>query len=129
MQVCSYSNVARSTLPLDDQMMELIARRFRVLGELQRLRILQVLDLGEQPVGSIVDALSGNQSNISRHLQALHDAGLISRRRKGSSILYSIADPIVFKLCSLVCRSAADQAEQTLSLVATQRKRTRKATR
>ena len=115
-------------LPLSDQMMELIARRFRVLGELQRLRILQVLDLGEQSVGNIVDAVSGNQSNISRHLQALHDAGLISRRREGSSILYSIADPIVFKLCSLVCRSAADQAKQTLSLVATQRKYTRKAT-
>ena len=105
-------------LPLSDQMVELVARRFRMLGEPQRLRILQVLEEGEKTVGDIVDALGGNQPNISKHLQALNDAGLVSRRREGNSIFYAISDPVVFKLCELVCRSATDEARGRLESLA-----------
>ena len=94
-------------------MVELVARRFRMLGEPQRLRILQVLEGGEKTVNQIVDALAGNQPNISKHLQALSEAGLVSRRREGNSIIYSISDPVVFKLCELVCRSAAKDARDS----------------
>ena len=91
-------------------MVELVAHRFRMLGEPQRLRILQVLESGEKTVGQVVETLEGNQPNISKHLQALSSAGLVDRRREGNSIFYSISDPVVFKLCELVCRSAADNA-------------------
>ena len=99
-------------------MVELVARRFRMLGEPQRLRILQALEEGEKTVGEIVDALSGNQPNISKHLQALNDAGLVSRRREGNSICYGISDPAVFKLCELVCRSATEEARGRLKSLA-----------
>ena len=95
-------------------MVELVARRFRMLGEPQRLRILQVLEGGEKTVSQIVTALEGNQPNISKHLQALNEAGLVGRRREGNSIFYSISDPVVFKLCELVCRSAAEEARGRL---------------
>jgi DNA-binding transcriptional ArsR family regulator len=96
-------------------MLEVVARRFRILGEPQRLRILQALQVGEKTVNEVVDAVDGNQSNISRHLQALFDAGLVGRRRKGNFIYYSIADPIVFKLCEIVCRSATEQLQQQIA--------------
>jgi DNA-binding transcriptional ArsR family regulator len=99
-------------------MIELVARRFRMLGEPQRLRILQVLEEGEKTVGEIVDALSGNQPNISKHLQALNDSGLVSRRREGNSIFYAISDPVVLKLCELVCRSATEEARGRLESLA-----------
>jgi DNA-binding transcriptional ArsR family regulator len=99
---------------LSDQMIELVARRFRLLGEPQRLRILQLLEEREHTVGDIVETLEGNQPNISKHLQSLYDAGLVGRRRKGSNIYYSIADPVVFELCALVCRSAAEEARERL---------------
>jgi DNA-binding transcriptional ArsR family regulator len=103
---------------LSDQMVELIARRFRMLAEPQRLRILQVLESGEHTVGGIVKELDGNQPNISKHLQALYDSGLVGRRRRGNSIFYTIADPTVIKLCDLVCRSAAKDAREKLTRVA-----------
>jgi DNA-binding transcriptional ArsR family regulator len=103
---------------LSDQMLELVARRFRMLGEPQRLRILQVLESGEHTVTDVVAELQGNQPNISKHLAALFDAGLVGRRREGNSILYSIADPVVFKLCELACRSAAKGARNRLQAVA-----------
>ena len=58
-------------------------------------------------VGQIVEILDGNQPNISRHLQNLHQAGIVSRRRDGSSIIYSLVNPEVLKLCELVHRNLA----------------------
>lgn len=95
-------------------MIELIARRFRTLGEPYRLRLLQALEPGEKTVGELVDALDGNQPNISKHLQILHSAGTISRRREGTSIYYAISDPMVFKLCDLICKGAAQKSRENL---------------
>lgn len=93
-------------------MIGLIARRFRMLGEPFRLRLLQVLESGEKTVGEIVVALDGNQPNVSKHLQMLYDSGIVSRRREGTSVYYGIADPVIFNLCDLVCRSAAEKARE-----------------
>lgn len=95
---------------MHDKMIDLVARRFQVLGEPCRLRILQALEHGPKTVNQVVARLQGNQPNISKHLQILFDCGLVSRKRAGNSIFYSIADPVVFRLCELVCRSAARRA-------------------
>jgi DNA-binding transcriptional ArsR family regulator len=97
---------------MSDKMMELVARRFRVLGEPFRLRILQQLETGEKSVGELVEAMDGNQPNVSKHLGILHDAGLISRRRQGTSIVYAVCDPMVFRLCELVCRSETKKSQR-----------------
>ncbi len=98
-------------IPLSDKMIELVARRFRVLGEPIRLRILQVLEGGELSVNEIVDQIEGSQPNISKHLQTLFDAGLLGKRREGTSVLYGIADPMVFKLCEMVCAREAKRSK------------------
>jgi len=95
---------------LSEAMTILVAKRFRLLGEPTRLRILEVLKDGEKPVNDIVELLEGRQPNISKHLKALCDDGLLGRRREGLNICYSIADPMVFKLCELVCNSATQYA-------------------
>jgi len=102
-------------LKLTDAMIDRVARRFRALGEPQRLRILQVLEQGERTVGEVVAALGGNQPNISRHLQELHEAGLLHRRRERNSIYYSISDPVVHQLCALVCGCAQRDMEAELA--------------
>lgn len=97
-------------VPLSEKMIESVARRFRVLGEPQRLRILQCLEAGPKTVNAVVRALGTSQPNVSRHLQALFEAGLLARRRSSTSIVYSVSDPLVFKLCSLVCDSVVEHA-------------------
>lgn len=103
-----------ATFPMTEATVELVARRFRTLGEPFRLRLLQRLEQGEQTVGELVDSLDASQSNVSKHLQLLYDAGLVARRRDGNSIFYSIGDPIVFELCRLVCRNEADRSRREL---------------
>lgn len=106
----------RTKLPLSDRMIDLVARRFRALGEPSRLRILQTLEPGERSVNEIQEAVGSTQSNVSRHLTALHDAGLVAKRRDGNLVMYSIADPMVFELCAVVCNNAARKAKEDFQL-------------
>ena len=107
-------------LQQSDKMLALIARRFKMLGEPYRLRMLQVLEQGEMTVGEMVEALDAKQPNISKHLQMLYDAGIVSRRRQGTSIYYGIADPMIIKLCEIVCRNTADRAREEFDGLAAQ---------
>lgn len=104
-------------LVLNEGLIDLAAQRFRLLGEPMRLRILQVLESGEHSVTELTNAVGSNQPNISRHLQALYDGGIVKRRRDGNTIYYSIADPVVFQLCDLVCKSAIDLAHARLGML------------
>ena len=97
---------------MSEKMLDLVARRFRTLGEPFRLRLLQELETGEKTVNELVGALDGNQPNVSKHLPILYDAGLVSRRRQGTSVVYAICDPMVFKLCDLVCRSESRKSKR-----------------
>ena len=54
----------------------LIARRFAVLSEPMRLRLLHALIGGEMHVNALVEATGGTQANVSRHLQTLAEAGI-----------------------------------------------------
>ena len=103
--------------PLPAQMVETVARRFRLLGEPARLRLLQLLECGERTVNQLAEAAGGNQANVSRHLSAMHTGGLLARRREGANVYYSIADPVVFQLCDLVCRSAREQIRVQLGAI------------
>ncbi|NBR07243.1 MAG: transcriptional regulator, partial [Planctomycetes bacterium] len=57
------------------------------------------------------------QSNISKQLGILHDSGLLKRERQGNLIFYSIADPMIFDLCALVCGKLRKDAESQLAVV------------
>jgi DNA-binding transcriptional ArsR family regulator len=102
---------------LSDEMLEAVARRFRLLGEPARLRLLQLLESGEFSVNELAEKLHGNQANVSRHLTAMFEAGLLKRRRDGTSVHYSIADATVFQLCDLVCKSARERIWHQLGAI------------
>lgn len=99
---------------LSDEALELVARRFAVLAEPMRLRLIQALTSGEKNVGELVEATDGTQANVSRHLQTLTAAHLLGRRKEGLQVFYSLADPTILQLCDLVCGSLSRQlAEQS----------------
>ena len=90
---------------LSPEAIQLVAERFRVLGEPLRLRILQLLRSGERNVTELTTQLSTTQPNASKHLRLLQETGLIGRRQAGTSVYYFINDPSVFELCDVVCTS------------------------
>jgi ArsR family transcriptional regulator len=92
-----------------DPLLDLIAARFRLLSEPLRLKLLAVLMTGERNVGELVTLTGAGQANISKHLAALAQGGLVSRRKAGTSIYYTIADPTVFTLCDVVCAGVRER--------------------
>lgn len=97
--------MAKNHTALSEEAIELVAARFRVLGEPSRLRLLQSLRKSELSVSDLVEATGLTQANASRHLQALAEAGIVGRRREGPSVIYFIADTGIFDLCEIVCGS------------------------
>lgn len=86
-----------------DEQLEEIAEKFKALSEPSRLAVLRRLMEGEASVGEIAEDVGQGQPNVSRHLGALKRAGFVAGRRDGQSIYYAICDPVVVKLCELLC--------------------------
>ena len=89
--------------PLPEPLVDLIAQRFRVIGEPTRIRILDALRDGPLTVNELTAALGGTQQNVSKHVGVLAQAGIVDRARAGNHVRCSIADPSVFELCEIVC--------------------------
>lgn len=92
-------------LPPDipDELIEMIARRLRVIGEPMRIRLLHHLRDGELSVNELVAASGATQQNVSKHLGVLLEARIVSRRKVANQSLYRIQDESVFRLCDEVC--------------------------
>lgn len=103
--------------PLPDPLVELIARRFRVLGDPMRIRLLDRLREDEATVQELTEALGASQQNVSKHLQLLLDARVVSRRKQGTHAYYSIADDGVLQLCEQVCGTLQRQLADLSALV------------
>jgi DNA-binding transcriptional ArsR family regulator len=93
----------RSRIP--DELVELIARRFRLLAEPTRIRLFDRLRDDEATVRELAAELGTSQQNVSKHLTLLADAGVLGRRKDRNSVYYGIADPEVLGLCEQVCGS------------------------
>lgn len=107
----------QSPLPVDAA--ELIAGRFRALSDPTRLRIIDQLRRKEEvSVGELTETLGTSQQNVSKHLAALRSEGFVTRRKKGTSSLYRIADPAVLELCDQLCEAMESQLAALGSVLA-----------
>lgn len=98
---------------IPEALLEEAARRFALLGDPTRLRILRTLhESGETSVGQLADLASIGRSNLSQHLSLLAAAGLVSRRREGAMVYYQVADATIGQLCDLVCTGLRSRARQ-----------------
>lgn len=77
---------------------ELKADMFKALAHPARIRVLEVLVEGERSVGELQPNVGIELSHLSQQLGVLRRAGLVSSRKEGSSVFYSIRDPLVAEL-------------------------------
>lgn len=106
-------------LPEDipDELIELIARRFRVIGEPMRIRILNHLRSEEHSVTELVELTGASQQNVSKHLGVLLEAGIVARRKHANQSLYRIVDETVFRMCDDVCGALQRQLGELNQIV------------
>ena len=79
------------TMPPEEELQDL-AEFFRVFGDPTRLKILYVLKCAEMCVLDIANLLSMTQSAISHQLRVLKQMKLVTNRREGKTVFYSLAD-------------------------------------
>jgi DNA-binding transcriptional ArsR family regulator len=90
-----------------DAVFEQAAELFRVMSTPMRLKIISALCNGERSVSELLLAVPTTQPNMSQHLSALLQAGVVARRRHGVRMLYRIANDRVVTLCRAVCTQIA----------------------
>lgn len=103
--------------PIPADLAEMIAARLRVIGDPTRIRILDLLRDGELSVASMTDRLETSQQNASKHLGILLQAGIVARRKDGTTSYYRVADQTVYGLCEQVCGGLASRLSELNALV------------
>ncbi len=97
---------------LPDDALAQVAAYFQTLAEPTRLRLLNLLREQPRSVGELAQLTGYSAANVSRHLAMLMQQGLAARASRGTSAIYSIADPSVYALCDLVCGNIARRYER-----------------
>lgn len=96
---------------INDEAFKLIAGSFRILAEPSRLKILHTLGTGEMSVSELVSATGLTQTNVSRQLGIMLSAGVVARRRQGSTANYQVTDKSIFDICDIVCSRLQTQLD------------------
>lgn len=82
---------------------EAVGRLFKVLGDENRVRILQALEQGERSVSEILDKTGLPQTLASFHLRILREGGVVTTERRGPFVYYRLADaslPNLLEACA-----------------------------
>jgi DNA-binding transcriptional ArsR family regulator len=90
--------------------LERLAGVFRAFGDATRLALLQELMGGDRSVNELQGLLGTSQANISRQLKVLHEAGLLTRERRGAQVIYGIREALVMEMCEAACRKLNREA-------------------
>jgi DNA-binding transcriptional ArsR family regulator len=88
-----------------------VARYFSLLSDPTRLKILHFACRDQRSVSEIVEATQATQTNVSRQLALLHQAGLMHRQRVGKRVLYWTRDPEFVKTCCHACAHMVHRIE------------------
>jgi len=96
-------NLLKNTKPnVNIEVLKMQAELCKSLSEPKRLHIVQELRDGERTVNEISEILGIKQSNASQHLAILRKTGIISPRKEGSTVYYSLVNPKIAMACDLV---------------------------
>jgi DNA-binding transcriptional ArsR family regulator len=101
------------SVPVPESLIDEAARRFALLSDPTRLRLLSVL-LEREPVtvGELSEALGIATPNVSQHLARLSAGRLVSREKLGRTVQYRTTDPNLRQLCELMCTSLVAEARR-----------------
>jgi ArsR family transcriptional regulator len=89
--------------PLDERrLLELHAAACRVLAHPTRLGLIEALRAGERSAGTLALAVGTSAANVSQHLAAMREAGVVGSRREGRYVYYRIDDPRILRAFRLM---------------------------
>ncbi len=94
---------------LEAELHELHERVCKAISDPKRLLIISVLRDGELSVGEIAGTLGVSQSNASQHLAVLRERGIVTTRRAGTSVFYSLRSRKILAAIDLMREFVAEE--------------------
>lgn len=101
---------------LDEAVYVLHAQILKCLAQPRRLMILDCLSAGEKSVGELAELLNLPQPNVSQHLAALRAQAIVTTRREGNAIFYSLLDPGIVRICDMCHEWLAERMKSNEAL-------------
>ncbi len=93
------------------------AELFKTLGHPARIKILEVLSEGERAVSELIPEVGIESSHLSQQLGILRRANLVQVHKQGSSVVYSVGNPMIFELLSVARRYLTSSLSETMALL------------
>ncbi len=103
--------------PIADELQTFKAQFFRALAHPTRIRMLEILVRGGRTVQELQEALTLDQPVVSQQLAVLRNQGIVSAQKEGSSVRYTLRDPLVGGLLDLARRIFNNHFDNTQGLL------------
>jgi len=112
--------------PIADELQTFKAQFFRALAHPTRIRMLEILVRGGRTVQELQEALTLDQPIVSQQLAVLRNQGIVSAQKEGSSVRYTLRDPLVGALLDLARRIFNNHFDNTQGLLRELRREVRR---
>lgn len=103
---------------MPDRIRRFKAEVFQALAHPSRIAIVELLrDEGEVSVNQICERVGLEQANVSQHLAVLRSRQLVTGRKDGNQVFYSLRDPVLGKILNLMRRFFEEHLTESLELL------------
>jgi len=93
------------------------ANIFQALSHPTRIAIVEVLRDGELPAGVIIERLGLEQANASQHFTVLRTKNLVTSRKEGNQVFYSVRAPLLIDVLDILRRYFQSHIEESMSML------------
>lgn len=93
------------------------AEIFQALAHPTRIAIVETLRDGEVSAGRLIEKLGLEQANASQHLSVLRNKQIVTSRKDGNQVFYSLRDPVLIEVLDVLRRYFYSQLSQTMSML------------
>jgi ArsR family transcriptional regulator len=102
---------------MPDSLRQFKADIFQALAHPTRIAILEFLSEGELSAGALIEMLGMEQANVSQHLAVLRAKQIVVNRKAGNQVFYSIRDPTIGKVLTLMRKYFHAQLKETIGML------------
>ena len=102
---------------MPDTLRQFKANIFQALAHPTRIAIIEVLRDGELPAGTIIERLGLEQANASQHFSILRAKQIVSSRKEGNQVFYSVRDPLLIEVLDIMRRYFQAHVEEAMSML------------
>jgi len=102
---------------MPDTLRQFKASIFQALAHPTRIAIIEALREGELSAGAIIERLAIEQANASQHLAILRGRQIVSGRKEGNQVFYSLRDPLLNELMDIMRRYFQSHVEEAVSML------------